>query len=222
MSLVVGLTGGIGSGKSAAADCFARHGAAIVDTDAIAHQLTSVGGSAIEPIRATFGPAVLTPEGALDRAEMRRRVFADPAERARLEALLHPLIRAASENQLCRAASADFSYAVLVVPLLIETGGYRERVDRVCVVDCPDEIRIARVMERSGLTREDVQAIMAVQASRADRLAAADDVIDNAESRAELARQVEVLHALYLKKAAIKSAAEQKMRFNSELGAIQG
>jgi len=220
MGLVVGLTGGIGSGKSATADCFAALGAAIVDTDAVAHKLTAAGGSAIGPIRAAFGPALLTPEGALDRVEMRRRVFADPAERTRLEALLHPLIRTESVRLLRRLASADFPYAMLVVPLLVETDGYRERVDRVCVVDCPDEIRIARVMERSALAREDVLAIMAVQASRADRLAAADDVIDNAGNRAELTAQVAVLHALYLKKAAIKSAAEQKMRFNSELGAV--
>jgi dephospho-CoA kinase len=220
MSLVVGLTGGIGSGKSAAADCFARHGAAIVDTDAIAHQLTSVGGSAIEPIRATFGAEMLTSDGALDRGAMRQRAFADPAVRARLEVLLHPLIRAESDRRLRRLASADFPYAVLVVPLLVETGGYRERADRVCVVDCPDEIRITRVMERSGLTRADVLAIMGAQASRATRLAAADDVIDNAGNLADLTAQVAALHALYLKKAGIKSATEQKMRFNSELGAV--
>jgi dephospho-CoA kinase len=220
MNLVVGLTGGIGSGKSAAADCFAAQGAAIVDTDAIAHQLTSVGGGAIEPIRAAFGAEMLTSDGALDRGAMRRRAFADPAVRARLEALLHPLIRAESESRLRRPANADFPYAVLVVPLLVETGGYRERVDRICVVDCPDEIRIARVMARSGLVRADVLAIMAAQASRATRLAAADDVIDNAGSLAELAVQVAVLHELYLKKAALKSAAEQKMRFNSKLGAV--
>jgi len=220
--LAIGLTGGIGSGKSTVAGMLVACGAVLVDTDAIAHQLTSAGGTAIESIRAAFGPAVLTPEGALDRAEMRRRVFADPAERSRLEALLHPLIRAESDNQLCRLASPDFPYAVLVVPLLIESGGYRERVDRVCVVDCPDEIRITRVIERSGLTREDVLSIMAAQAGRATRLSAADDVIDNAGNLTELAAQVAGLHVLYLKKAALKSAAEQKMRFNSELGVIQG
>ena len=229
MNLVVGLTGGIGSGKSAAADCFAALGAAIVDTDAIAHQLTSVGGSAIEPIRATFGAEMLTSDGALDRGAMRQRAFADPAVRVRLEVLLHPLIRAESERRLRRLASpekgissghADFPYAVLVVPLLVETVGYLERVDRVCVVDCPDETRITRVMERSGLARADVLAIMAVQASRATRLAAADDVIDNAGSLADLATQVAALHALYLKIAGVKSAKDQKMRFNSELGAV--
>lgn len=229
MSLVVGLTGGIGSGKSAAAECFAMHGAMIVDTDAIAHQLTSAGGTAIELIRTNFGEEMLTPDGALDRGAMRRRAFADPAVRVRLEALLHPLIRAESESRLRRPASpekgissghVDFSYAVLVVPLLVETGDYRERVDRVCVVDCPDEIRIARVMERSGLARADVLAIMAAQTSRENRLAAADDVIENSGSRTELAAQIAVLHALYLKKAGAKSAAERKMRFNSELGAV--
>ncbi len=208
MTLVVGLTGGIGSGKSAAADCFAAQGAVIVDADAIAHQLTSVGGCAIEPIRAAFGAEMLTSDGALDRGAMRQRAFADPAVRARLEALLHPLIRAESESRLRRPANADFPYVVLVVPLLVETGGYRERVNRICVVDCPDEIRIARVMARSGLARQDVLAIMAAQASRATRLAAADDVIDNAGSLAELAAKVAKLHGLYLKKAALNSAAE--------------
>jgi len=203
MSFIVGLTGGIGSGKSAAATCFAARGAAIVDTDVIAHQLTGAGGGAIEAIRADFGEEALTPEGALDRGAMRRRVFADPAVRARLEALLHPLIRAECASRLSRLsrlASADFPYAVLVVPLLVETGSYREGVERVCVVDCPDEIRIARVMARSAqaMTRGDILAIMATQASRAERLAAADDVIDNATGLAELDVQVGALHALYL------------------------
>lgn len=199
MSLVIGLTGGIGSGKSAAAERFAARGAAVVDTDAIAHELTAAGGVGIAPLRAAFGADILTPEGALDRAAMRRRVFADPEARRRLEAILHPLIRVASDAEVQRRpASAEFPYVVLVVPLLVESGDYRERVDRVCVVDCPEEIRIARVMARSGLARAEVLAILRAQASRAERLAAADDVIDNAAGLAALDAQVDALHAKYL------------------------
>ncbi len=221
MGFVVGLTGGIGSGKSAAAECFAALGAALVDTDAIARELTVAGGAAIEPIRAAFGPAALTPDGALDRPAMRQLAFADAAVRARLEAILHPLIRAESERQIsrphvvgvptaCRPASADFSYVILVVPLLVETGGYRERVDRVAVVDCPEETQIARVMARNGLSRTEVLAIMAAQASRAERLAAADDVIANDAGLEKLQAQVARVHAVYLEMAR-KHAAKQSL-----------
>ena len=203
MSFIVGLTGGIGSGKSAAAERFAALGAALIDTDVIAHELTAPDGAGIAPIRAAFGANVLTADGALDRAAMRRIAFADPAARARLEAILHPLIRAETEKQ-CRLASADFPYAVLVVPLLVESGSYRERVNRVCVVDCPEDVQIARVMARSGLAREEVAAILAAQASRPDRLAVAEDVIDNSAGLAELYRQVDRLHEKYCEMAKIR------------------
>jgi dephospho-CoA kinase len=202
MSFVVGLTGGVGSGKSAAAERFAALGAAIVDTDVIAHELTAAGGAGIAPIRAAFGDAVLTPEGALNRSAMRQIAFADSAARARLEAILHPLIRAESAAR-CRLASAEFPYVVLVVPLLVESGNYRERVDRVCVVDCPEAIQQERVMSRSGLSRAETQAIMAAQASRAARLAVADDVIDNTVGLAELDAQVAALHEKYREMAKI-------------------
>ncbi|MFN3885049.1 MAG: dephospho-CoA kinase [Rhodocyclaceae bacterium] len=195
MTFLVGLTGGIGSGKSAAAGLFAARGVPVIDTDAISRELTGQGGAAIDPIRAAFGDALLTADGALDRAAMRRLVFADPAARKRLEAILHPLIRAESEARLCRLASAE--YAILVVPLLIESGAFRSRVDRVCVVDCPEELQIARVMARSGLTRDEVRAILAAQASRQGRLAAADDVIDNAQGLDALDAQVASLHEKY-------------------------
>ncbi|MDP1605478.1 MAG: dephospho-CoA kinase [Rhodocyclaceae bacterium] len=202
MTFVVGLTGGIGSGKSEAARCFAALGAAVVDADAIAHALTAKGGAAIEPISAAFGSAVLTPDGALDRAAMRRRAFADPAERTRLESILHPLIRAASDEEIRRlfdnAASADFPYIVLVVPLLVESGAYRERVQRVLVVDCPEEVQIARTMARSGLSRGEVEMIMAAQAKRQERLDAADDVIINDAGLDKLAAQTALLHERYL------------------------
>lgn len=194
----VGLTGGIGSGKTAAAEHFRELGAGIIDTDAIAHELTAAGGGAIEPVRQAFGVTLLTPVGALDRAAMRRRVFADPTARKQLEAILHPLIRSECEVRLSRLASADFPYAVLVVPLLLEAGDYRERVNRICVIDCPEETQIERTMTRSALSRKEVMAIIATQISRTERLAAAQDVIDNSAGLANLQSQVSHLHARYL------------------------
>jgi len=195
LRFVVGLTGGIGSGKSAVAVLFAELGADIVDTDAIAHQLTGRGGAAIEPIRAAFGGSVITPEGALDRAAMRRLVFSDPAAKQRLEAILHPMIRVEAD---LRCVSAQGAYVILVVPLLVETGSYRGRVDRILVVDCAEATQVARTMARSGLTEAEVRSIMAVQAGREARLAAADDVIDNDGDLEALRAQVEALHRRYL------------------------
>lgn len=212
MSFVVGLTGGIGSGKSAAAEHFAALGASVVDTDAIAHALTASGGAAIAALQQAFGEGVLTPAGALDRAAMRRRVFADPAERARLEAILHPLIRAEAERQLCHPAGADFVYFVLVVPLLAETGAYRDRVDRVLVIDCPPERQISRVMARSSLARTEVEAILAAQATRDRRLAIADDVIENDADLDALRARVATLHARYRTAAAEKRGIPTETR----------
>ena len=195
MTWVVGLTGGIGSGKSAAADLFAARGIAVIDTDAIAHDLSKAGGGAMPAIRAEFGDAVVAADGALDRAAMRAIVFADRSARKRLEAILHPLIRSESERQL---AAASAPYAILVVPLLIESGSYRKRVNRVAVVDCREETQIARVMRRNGLARPEVERILAAQASRAQRLEAADDVIDNDGTPDELAARIEPLHVSYL------------------------
>ncbi|MCG2585299.1 dephospho-CoA kinase [Massilia sp. TS11] len=193
--LRIGLTGGIGSGKSTVAALFAEHGASIVDADLIAHQLTGPDGAAMAAITAAFGPGYETPEGALDRAAMRRLVFADPSARHRLEAILHPLIRARAEAE---AAAATGPYVMFVVPLLVESGGWRERVARILVVDCPEAVQVARVMARSGLARDQVEAIMASQASREQRRAAADDVVDNGGDPAALAPQIAQLHAAYL------------------------
>lgn len=192
---VIGLTGGIGSGKSTVADLFAAQGIVVVDTDVIAHALTAPSGEAMPEIVAAFGVEVLSPLGALDRAAMRRRVFADPTARKRLEAILHPRIRQQAERSCAQAQSA---YVLLVVPLLIESGDYRRRVDRVLVVDCAETTQIARVSVRSGLSPEEVRAIMATQVSRAERLAAADDVIVNEGGLGELSAQVMALHAQYL------------------------
>ena len=200
---IVGLTGGIGSGKSAATAHFAALGACVVDTDLIAHALTAPGGAAIEAIRRTFGADMLTPDGSLDRAAMRALAFQRPAARRQLEAILHPMIRDESARQ-CREASGP--YVVLAVPLLIEAGTYRERCNRICVVDCPEDLQVARVRQRNSLPEEQVRSIMAAQASRAQRLAVADDVIDNSGTLAELEAQVERLHAAYL--AAADATAE--------------
>lgn len=190
----VGLTGGIGSGKSLVADMFAERGAAVIDTDSIAHQLTAPAGLAMPIIRSAFGDGFIQPDGALNRAAMRSHVFADPAAKRTLESILHPLIRAEAERA---AALAPGSYLIFVVPLLIETGTWKHAVKRVLVVDCPEPLQVARVMQRNALTEAQVYAIMATQASRTARLEHADDVIVNDSDVAALAPQVDRLHARY-------------------------
>ena len=202
MGFIVGLTGGIGSGKSAAAEAFARLGAVVVDADAVAHALTAPGGAAMPAIAAAFGDRVVAEDGRLDRAAMRSLAFGDPDARKRLEAILHPMIGAETQRRCEAALAAGAPYVVLEVPLLVESGHYRQRVQRVAVVDCDDEVRIARVMVRNGLSRAEVARIMATQASREARLAAADDVIDNHGSLENLATQVNALHAQYCRQAA--------------------
>ena len=203
-AFVVGLTGGIGSGKSTVADLFVDRGAVLVDTDAIAHQLTAAGGGAMHALIREFGPEVATPAGALDRPAMRRMAFADPSLRVRLEAILHPLIRQVSAER-CREAKAP--YVILAVPLLVESGTYRERCDRILVVDCPESLQVERVVARNGMSVAEVRAIMAAQASRQQRLAAADDVVGNDGDRAKLSGQVDVLHQKYLALSAEKVKA---------------
>ena len=194
MKLVVGLTGGIGSGKSAAAEEFARLGATVIDTDAIAHELTAKEGGAIPEIRRTFGDQAIGRDGAMDRSVMRELAFSDPQARRTLEGILHPMIREESER---RIGAAKGPYVVYVVPLLIESGDYAKRVDRVVVVDAPEETQLARVRTR-GLADERIRSIIRSQMARADRLKAADDVIDNAGSLERLRNQVAALHEKYL------------------------
>ena len=172
----------------------AARGASIVDTDRIAHSLTAPDGLAVPEIRAQFGEAFLTADGAMDRARMRAYVFAEPAAKARLEAILHPLIRVETERA---AEEAHGSYIVFAVPLLVESGTWKQRVSRVLVVDCSEETQVRRVMSRSGLPEAQIRAIMAAQASRQERLAAADDVIDNDGDVMALVPQVDRIHALY-------------------------
>ncbi|MBU4498742.1 MAG: dephospho-CoA kinase [Thiobacillus sp.] len=196
---VVGMTGGIGSGKSTVADAFAALGVPVIDTDVIARELTAPGGVALQAIRAAFGETLMQADGTLDRVALRRRVFADAAARHQLEAILHPAIRQRVEQTLAHLTAR---YALLVVPLLVETGAYRDVLNRILVVDCPEEIQIARVMSRSGLARDEAKAILAVQAMRAERLAVADDVILNTASIEDLNAKVADLHQGYLELAA--------------------
>lgn len=195
MTFIVGLTGGIGSGKTAVADLFSELGIVVVDTDAIAHELTGLGGAAMPEIAAEFGTGVVSVDGRLNRVAMRQLVFSDPSAKSRLEAILHPMIRRMSE---IRCQTAKSPYVLLVVPLLLETGVYRQRVNRILVVDCAEATQVSRVMARSGLTAEEVRAIMETQASRAVRRAAADDVIVNETDLEALREQVYGLHRRYL------------------------
>jgi dephospho-CoA kinase len=194
----VGLTGGIGCGKSTVADLFAERGASLVDTDVLAHQLTAPGGAAMPALLHEFGAQFATPDGAMDRTRMRDLVFADPGARGRLEAILHPMIRAATT---AAALAATGPYVIYVVPLLVESGNWRARVQRILAIDCKESTQVARVMARSHLPEAQVKAIMAAQATRQQRLDAADDVIDNDAGIDALLPQVDRLHALYLHQA---------------------
>lgn len=195
MPLVIALTGGIGSGKSTVAAILGELGAGIIDTDEIAHRLTAPGQPGARAIGEQFGAGYLRADGALDRDRMRQLVFSDPAAKQKLEAILHPMIRAEVDAAV-RAAHAP--YAVIVVPLLIETGAYRDLAQRILVVDCSEQQQMARVIQRNGLTAEAAHAIMASQASRAERLGHADDVVRNETGLAALRDDVIALHRRYL------------------------
>lgn len=191
----IGLTGGIGSGKSTVANLFAGYGIVLIDADAVAHQITAPAGSAMPAIRAAFGPAALAANGAMDRDKMRALVFSDNSAKARLEAILHPLIRAESKRQYLAATSP---YVLFVIPLLFESGDWKNRMRRTLLVDCPEQAQIERVQRRSGLTADQVRAIMAKQMARDDKRALADDIIDNGGDGSNLPGEVERLHRLYL------------------------
>lgn len=193
--LVIALTGGVGSGKSSVAAILAELGAAVVDTDEIAHRLTAPGQPGAEAIRTRFGPEYLRADGALDRDRMRELVFSDPAAKKKLEAILHPLIRA-EVNAAVQAARSP--YVIIAVPLLIETGSYRDLAQRMLVIDCDEQQQVARVMQRSGLSAAAVRAIMANQVSRAERLRHADDIVSNNADLAMLRAEVTALHRKYL------------------------
>jgi len=192
--LLIALTGGIASGKTAVANHFAKLGATVIDTDEIARQIVEPGSPVLEQIVAEFGPDIVDETGRLDRAKMRERIFSDAEQRTKLERIMHPAIRAELAR---RSASADGPYQIHVIPLLVEKSRADE-YDRVLVVDCPVETQIERLMTRDKSTFEQAQKILGAQASRAERLEIADDVIVNTGTLAELERFVETLHKNYL------------------------
>lgn len=192
MNYLVGLTGGIGSGKSTVADMFAALGVRIIDTDLISHQLTQAGGEAIPALRNTFGAHIINAQGALDRSRMRELVFSNPDDKKRLEAILHPLIFAHTKQQA--ASPTDAPYTLIVVPLLFESGRYADWLQRVITVDCPEKSQIARTTQRSKLDEPAVRAIMAQQLSREERLALSDEAILNNAGPDDLKKQVVGIH----------------------------
>ncbi|MEP7061201.1 MAG: dephospho-CoA kinase [Betaproteobacteria bacterium] len=192
--LLIGLTGGIGSGKSAVADAFRALGVDVIDADEVAHALSAPGNDGYHAIVAAFGDAVLDADGKLDRAALRQRAFADPTFRAQLEALLHPLIAAHIAQAVARWRG---DYGVVVAPLLLERGNLLRNIQRVLVVDCEEDEQLRRTVRRSGLSHGEVRAIMATQLTRDARLARADDVIDNSGAHAQIAGRVVALDATY-------------------------
>jgi dephospho-CoA kinase len=197
----IALTGGIACGKSTVANLFAGLGVAIVDTDLLAREVVAPGSALLPQIAAHFGASVMQADGTLDRAKLRERVFADAAERRWLEALTHPAIRALTD---ARCDSAAGRYVIVAIPLLVETGG-TGRFDRVLVVDCDPELQLARLQARDGATRAQAERVLAAQATRAQRLAVADDVIRNDGDLAGLRVQVEKLHRAYSNLASAQS-----------------
>ncbi|MDH4106939.1 MAG: dephospho-CoA kinase [Gammaproteobacteria bacterium] len=190
----VGLTGGIASGKSTVADMFAALGVPVIDTDVIARQVVEPGQPALAEIRETFGESVIRSDGTLDRQALRAIVFADPSKRMRLESMLHPRIRAEAARQ---SAAADGPYQIVVVPLLAESPMKRD-MDRILVIDCSEEVQLARLLARDNETEAQARRIMASQASREERLHIADDVVRNDGNREETERQVRMLHRRYV------------------------
>jgi dephospho-CoA kinase len=187
-TILVGLTGGVGSGKSTVSAMLEAMGAVIIDADAISRRLTAVGGDAIEMIRSVFGQAFITPEGALDRSRMRDLAFKDQGAKQQLEAILHPLVGQTTQEQASQAMDQGRPCVVLDIPLLVESGHWRSKLHRVLVVDCAEEVQIERVVARNGLARNEVERIIGSQASRRQRLAAADIVIYNQTVSLEMLR----------------------------------
>ena len=199
--LIVGLTGGIASGKSLVGAMFVKLGASLIDTDVVAREVVAAGQPGLAAIAAEFGPTVLLPTGELDRRALRSQVFADEAKRHTLEALLHPLIRARTRAKL---AELTAPYALVAVPLLVETS-FGEIVDQILVVDCPESLQLERLMRRDAIPKPEALAMLRAQTDRATRLKAAHDVIDNSGTPDATLRQVDVLHRRYLDLAAQRS-----------------
>jgi dephospho-CoA kinase len=203
--LIIGLTGGIGCGKSTVAGYFAQHGIPVIDADQIARELVAPGNPALQEIANAFGPDMLLADGSLNRPQLRRRVFADPSQRRRLEAILHPRIYTEMRR---RSQALQAPYCIWVIPLLLETGK-TALTDRVLVVDAPESIQRQRVLARAGMDEDTLEAILRSQVSRSERLQAADDVIVNNADLAHLQQQVTALHHQYL---AIANAASRRRK----------
>ena len=195
MSLIIGLTGGIGSGKTSAAKIFAAEGVAVIDADTIAHELTGTQGAAIPNIKKYFGGNFITEDGKLDRKKMRSRIFSDINSRKKLERILHPLIQT---EVMHRIEIVSSPYIIIVAPLLLETGDYCEIVTRILVIDCNEECQISRAISHGGLNKKEVLAIMATQKSRQERLNQADDVIVNDTDISSLQEKIKLQHNKYL------------------------
>ncbi|OWS70645.1 dephospho-CoA kinase [Polynucleobacter aenigmaticus] len=196
---LIGLTGGIGSGKTAISDLLGALGAGIIDTDLISHQITAPGGKAIPLITKAFGAEFINAQGALNRPKMRTLVFEDPQARQILEQITHPLIRQETAKKAFELVKLGVPYLVFVVPLLIESGSWTKLIDYLVVVDCPEETQIERVMHRNNMTRSEVENILKAQTSRDTRLAAANAVIQNQGSLDELKPEVLILHQKILR-----------------------
>lgn len=192
-AMVVALTGGVASGKTAVSDRFAELGVPVIDTDVIAREVVAPGSGGLAAIEAAFGADMITAEGTLDRAALRRKIFDEPGARTRLEDILHPRI---AEEARRRLSELDGSYAILVVPLLVESGLFSD-ADRVLVVDVPAQVQVERLMQRDGSTREQAEAMLAAQTSREKRLARADDIIENTGTLAELKARIDELDRKY-------------------------
>lgn len=195
MSLIIGLTGGIGSGKTSSTRFFTAEGVAVIDTDNIAHELTEPQGVAIPNIQKSFGSNYITADGQLDRKKMRSMIFSNTDSRKQLEAILHPLI----QNEVMRRIEvASSPYIIIVIPLLLETGSYNKIITRILVIDCDEEYQITRTISRNELSEQEVRTIMATQKSRQERLNQADDIIVNNADISDLQRQVKIQHNKYL------------------------
>jgi len=192
--LLIGLTGGIGSGKTRVADAFAERGATVIDTDVISRELTDSDGAAVAAVRLAFGDEMINAQGAMDRVKMRAFAFSDAVQKTRLESILHPLIYDEAMRQTMNATGL---YVMCVVPLLVETGRWQSKLARTLVVDCDEELQVQRVMQRDGLSEQLVKAIMAQQVTRAERLAVATDVLQNQTTVQALTPEIDRLHRLY-------------------------
>jgi len=195
--LLIGLTGGIASGKSFVSDAFKDLGVPIIDADVLAREVVEPGTAGLQQLSENFGPDILTNTNELDRAALRKIIFANPRHRKTVDAILHPLIRERADHQINATKKQGHAYAIYAIPLLVETG-QQERFDRIIVVDVPEDVQVERLIKRDSSSTEKAQAILAAQAKRQDRIAVADDIVDNTGSKEDTLKQVQALHNKYV------------------------